>query len=102
LSRIESSKSCIEIVYVFLSRARLDPERLQDLVDRDRNASTTAPQGVHDLVAGNGRNPSSHRSTLCPGASLQVQRQENFLHHVVRVEAGSAGAPAHGIPKRDG
>src|SRR5215468_8444452 len=64
------------------------------VLDRHGSMPAAPAQGVNELVADDRCNPRADGSRLIPGPSLEMNREQNFLHDVFRVPYGGAGDAA--------
>ena len=63
-----------------------------EILDRLGPAHAAPPHRVDDLVAGDGVDPRRQPGPAVPGAPLQVDRQQSFLHDILDIRVADPGA----------
>ena len=64
----------------------LGRRRVEIAVGRHLDAAADPPERVDQLEAGDGIEPRADRRVGAPGVPLQVNRQQGFLHDILRIE----------------
>ena len=73
---------------------------VHDAVERNLQAPATTPMRIDELVARDGGNPRRDGCAAYPGIALQMQREQDFLHDIFRVEPHGLRTRADRAPQR--